>query len=107
MCCFGAVKLPFFVITVNIRASLSLGVIFAFLLLEFLNVLEPNRHCTLRVDSSVRDADIRDGFIGLGYEYCHSAIGIVILPSDSINVFQKYSIYDVCSSTMHLLFTVI
>ena len=101
-------KLPFFVITVNIRAFLSLGVIFAYLLLEFRNVLEPNRHFTLRVGFSVRDADIRDGFIGLGYEHGHPAIVIVMLPPDSINVSQKYSIFDVvCSSMMRLLFTVI
>jgi hypothetical protein len=103
-----AVKLPFFVITLNIRAFLSLVVIFAFLLLEFRNVLEPSRHFTLRVGSIVHDADIRDGFIDLSSEYHHSAIGIVMLQSDAINVFQKYSIYDVvCSSMMHLLCTVI
>lgn len=85
---------------------MSLEVIFAFLLLEFRNVLEPNRHFTLRVGSSVRDADIRDGFIVLSYEHRHSAIGIVMLPSDAINVSQKYSVYDVvCSSMMLLLFT--
>jgi hypothetical protein len=33
------------------------------------------------VGSSVRDADIRDGFIGLGYEHCHCAIGIAMLHS--------------------------
>jgi hypothetical protein len=60
------------------------------------------------VGSSVRDADIRDSFIGLGYEHRHSAVRIVMLPSDSVNVFQKYSIYVVvCSSMMQMLFTVI
>jgi hypothetical protein len=87
---------------------LAVEFIFAFLLLEFLNVLEPNRHFTLRVGSSVRDADIRDSFIGLSYEHRHSALGIVMLPSDSVNVFQKYSINVVVSSSMmQVLFTVI
>jgi len=62
----------------------------------------------LRVGSSVRGADISDGFVGFCYEHRPSAIGIVVLPSDSINVFQKYSMYDVvCSSMMLQLFTVI
>jgi hypothetical protein len=81
---------------------LFLGAIFTFLLLEFRKVFEPNRHFTLRVGSSVRDSDIRDGFIGPTYEHRHYTIGIVTLPYDSLNVFQKYSIYDVSSSMMHL-----